>query len=89
MTEKSTLTLPQVIPLSKYNLNPSRPVKVRTLKDAKRLLSRIIIQLQAGTIKGQDAKDLCYLISTFIQLVRDYELEERIKKLEQIKGITK
>ena len=66
--EKSTPGLPQVIPLSKYNLSPSRPVKVRTLRDAKRLLSRMITQLQAGTIKGQDAKDLCYLISTFIQL---------------------
>ena len=59
-----------------------RPVKVRKLKDAKRLLSRLIVQLQAGTIAGQDAKDLCYLLSTFVQIVRDADLEQRIEKLE-------
>jgi hypothetical protein len=61
---------------------PLRPVKVRTLRDAKRLLSRTITQLQAGTVTGQAAKDLTYLLSVFVQLVRDYELEERIEKLE-------
>ena len=60
-----------------------RPVRVRKLKDAKRLLSRLIVQLQAGTIAGQDAKDLCYLLSTFVQIVRDGELETRIERLER------
>jgi hypothetical protein len=65
---------------------PLRPVKVRSLKDAKRLLSRLIVQLQSGQVKGSDAKDLTYLLSVFLQLVRDHELEQRIKRIEQTIG---
>ena len=60
-----------------------RPVRVNTLRSAKRLLSRLITQLQAGTIEGREAKDMCYLLSTFIVLVRDFDLEERVKKIEE------
>jgi hypothetical protein len=62
---------------------PSPPVRVRDLKGAKRLLSRLIWDLQRGAIKGQQAKDLCYLLSTFIMLVRDFELEQKLIRLEK------
>lgn len=66
-----------------------RPIKVRNLRSAKRLLSRLITQLQAGQITGQDAKDLTYLLSVFVMLVRDHELEERIESVEAaLKGRT-
>ena len=47
---------------------PGNPIRVKKNTDAKRLLSRLIYQLQKGEITGQDAKDLCYLLSTFITL---------------------
>lgn len=65
---------------------PLRGVRVRTLKDAKRLLSRLITQLQAGTIEGKNAKDLTYVLSVFVQVVKDSDIEERLTKLEEANG---
>jgi len=58
------------------------PIKVNNVKTAKRLLSRLIYQLQAGDIHGQKAKDLCYLLSVYIQIFTQSELEDRINALE-------
>lgn len=61
--------------------NPA-PIKVLSAKHAKRLLSRLIYQLQTKEVTGQDAKDIAYLLSIYIQIFNQMELEERIKKLE-------
>ena len=60
------------------------PLRVSKPKDAKRLLSRLIYQFQTGEITSRDAKDLAYLVSVFISIVKDIELEERIQKLEEV-----
>jgi hypothetical protein len=60
-----------------------RPVK--NVKDARRLLSRLISEFRAGEIQGTDAKTMCYLLSTYVQITKDTELEERIKRLEKDK----
>lgn len=84
MRQKGTSQATQETPGKNLTLTPPlRPVKVRSLKDAKRLLSRLIVQLQSGQVTGQAAKDLTYLLSVFLQLVRDHELEQRIKRIEQ------
>ncbi|NLT52747.1 MAG: hypothetical protein GXX85_17725 [Ignavibacteria bacterium] len=62
------------------------PIKVNNVKTAKRLLSRLIYDLQDNSINGQKAKDLCYLLSVFIQVFNQSELEERINKLEKAKN---
>ena len=59
------------------------PVKIRQLKDAKRLLSKLITEFQKGTIKSREAKDLCYLIVSYVNIAKDIDLEERIKSLEE------
>jgi hypothetical protein len=59
-----------------------RPIRVGNLKDAKKLLARLLVAFQRGEIDGRDAKDLAYLLSVFIQLAKDVELEERVKQLE-------
>jgi hypothetical protein len=61
---------------------PLRPVRVRDLRSAKRLLSRLISQLQRAEVEPVYAKDLTYLLSVFIGLVRGSELEDRVRKLE-------
>jgi len=84
LRQKGTSQATQETPGKNLTLAPPlRPVKVRSLKDAKRLLSRLIVQLQSGQVTGQAAKDLTYLLSVFLQLVRDHELEQRIKRIEQ------
>ena len=64
-----------------------KPIRVSKLKDAKRLLSRIIYEFQLGTVTGRDAKDLTYLISQFIVACKEIEFDERIKLIEQKIGL--
>jgi hypothetical protein len=59
------------------------PVKVTNLKNAKRLLSKLIYELQAGKISNQDAKDLTYLLVSFVNVFKQYETEQRISELER------
>ena len=59
-----------------------KPVKIRQLKDAKRLLSKLITEFQKGTINGRAAKDLTYLVISFVQIAKDIDLEDRIQALE-------
>lgn len=59
------------------------PIRVTNLRAAKRLLSRLIYQLQSGEIQGTTAKDLTYLLSVFVNIFKQMELEERLNLLEQ------
>lgn len=59
------------------------PIKVTNLKSAKRLLSRLIYELQKGTIENQTSKDLCYLLVSYVNVFKSYELEKRIDELEE------
>ncbi len=61
---------------------PGRPVRVTKLRDAQRLLSRLITEFQIGNIDSRWAKDLCYLLSTFVQVTKDAEIEARMTELE-------
>lgn len=58
-------------------------INVTNLKSAKRLLSKLISKFISGEIINQDAKDLAYLVSVYVSVVKDVEIEERIKKLEE------
>lgn len=60
-----------------------RPVKVNNVKQAKKLLSKLIYGLQTGEIEGRKAKDLTYLLSVFITIVKETEFDERLKELEK------
>ncbi len=58
-------------------------IPVTNLKNAKRLMSKLISNFISRRIINQDAKDLCYMISVFVTVVKEAEIEERIKKLEE------
>lgn len=60
-----------------------KPIVVRDARSAKRLLGRLIVAMQKREVLGSEAKDLCYLLSVFVQIHRDSDLEERIVKLER------
>jgi hypothetical protein len=60
-----------------------RPIRITKAKDAKRLLSRMIYQLQTGEIEGRQAKDMTYLLVAFIQIEKEIVLEDRVKQIEQ------
>jgi predicted nucleotidyltransferase len=58
-------------------------MRVKNLKDAKRLMSRLLVAFQRGDTDNRDAKDLAYLLSVYVQIVKDSEIEERIAMLEE------
>lgn len=64
------------IPILKYKK------RVRTIQDAKAILSKLISAFMKGEIDNKDAKDLCYLLNTYVAIHRDTDLEERIEQLE-------
>ena len=68
---------------TKKLVNSYTPIKVTNLKNAKRLLSKLIYELQAGTIDNQTAKDLTYLLVSFVNVFKQYEMERRISELEE------
>jgi len=85
MMENSEVKPMQVIEGKKIagSIPPFAKKPVRTVNDAKRMLSKLIHGFQLGTINGTDAKTLCYLLISYTQIIRDFDFEERIKKLEE------
>ena len=60
------------------------PIRVNNLKSAKRLLSRLIYELQSGAITSQLAKDLTYLLNVYVTTFKTYENEVRLTELEDL-----
>lgn len=60
-----------------------KPVKVTKISDAKRLLSKLIYKLQIGEVSGQEAKDMTYLLISYVNIVKDIELEKRLQIIEE------
>lgn len=64
----------------------NKPKLVRNIKAARRLLSKLIYDIQAEDISNEKAKLLIYALIKFSELVKNQtveELELRIKKLEE------
>ena len=61
-----------------------RPIKVTKIADAKRLLSKLIYKLQTGEVTGQDAKDMTYLLISYVAIIKDNEMENRLTQLEEM-----
>jgi hypothetical protein len=59
------------------------PVQVHNVQGAKRLLSRIITQLQKDEIEDKKAKSIAYLLQVYVTIHRDSETEDRIRALEE------
>lgn len=76
-------------PIDNKQVSPShppkgtRPMRVRNNQDARRLLGRLILQLQTGAIENRLAKDLTYLLISYVQIARESDLEVRLEELER------
>ena len=66
-----------------------RCIKVNSIQQAKRLLSKIILLLQKGLIDGRRAKDLVYILSIFTAIVKDSEFDDRLREIENKLSINK
>ena len=65
------------------------PAKVRlnTVRECRRELAKVYADAKAGVIATQTATRLCYLLTSLATMIRDGELEDRVRALEnQIDG---
>ena len=64
--------------LTKPSLN-EKPVIVKDVKTAKRLLSRLISEYQTGGVNETYCKTLCYMLNVFISIEKELETQQRIE----------
>lgn len=58
-------------------------VRLKTLGDVRRLLSRVANDVDANIIQEGKARTLAYILSIMRDVIKDSDLEARILKLEQ------
>lgn len=61
-------------------------INVATIKDATKLMGRIIKQYQLGTITSEQAKTLSYLLQTYVNSFKMMEIEEQLTEYEKDKS---
>ncbi len=87
MTEKNLqLVQPERTSTDSPPLIAGKIPKVRSLKQAKRLMSKLISSFVAGEISANDSKTLAYLVSTFIEVAGAADIEQRLDDIEQRLG---
>jgi uncharacterized protein YlxP (DUF503 family) len=60
-----------------------RPIRVRDAKSARRLLSRILLQLQRERFNVAVARAEVNCVSEFLSVLRTSDFEERLSAVEQ------
>lgn len=58
-------------------------IKVSDLNSCRRLFTRMITLIQKEEIGDKQARLLTYVLSAFVNVFKEAEFEERIKKLEE------
>jgi hypothetical protein len=71
-------------PPSRRNIGEDRvSINVTNIKQAKRLLTRIIRGYQENRYTDKKVKTLAYLLQVMVQIVKEFEFNERLSKLEE------
>lgn len=55
---------------------------IRSVRDAKKMLSRIIHVFQSGTVSSEHVKTLCYLLTSWVSIVNSADFENRLSEIE-------
>lgn len=61
-----------------------RPVRVQNVKDAERLLAKVLLQLQKGEISESMARAMAYVANSYAKMFEISEMEKRIETLESL-----
>jgi hypothetical protein len=89
---KTNETEPDEVNLSQDNrLIPSlkTALRVSSIRDASRLMARVVYEFQRLNISSENAKTLAYLLQCYINSFRMAEIEDEVLKLEQAQERTK
>jgi hypothetical protein len=64
--------------------NPARSrLRLGSIREVRRELQKVYEDAKAGRISTQDGSRLVFMLQSLAGMIRDSDLEERIKKLEQ------
>lgn len=69
----------EVIP---SNPTPRKQVRLSSIKDCRRELAKIYVETRHGSIDPQNATRMTYILVAISNMIKDHELEERVKQLE-------
>jgi hypothetical protein len=61
-----------------------RPIRVRSIHDAERLLARVLMQLQKEDISEGKAKTFAYVANSYAKMLEVSEFDKRITELENM-----
>ena len=59
-----------------------RPIRVKSSRDALRLLTRVMMQLQKRLISDSKAKTIAYCVNSYVKALETSEIEKRIEEIE-------
>lgn len=62
---------------------PRKQIRLSSIKDCRRELAKVYADARHGSVDPQNATRLAYILVAISNMVKDHELEERIKKLEE------
>jgi hypothetical protein len=61
----------------------SREVKYLKIKDVRRAYSKLIQDYCKGLVPNEDAKTVTYMFAGYLQLIREFETEQKLADLEE------
>ena len=61
---------------------PRAQIRLSSIKDCRRELAKVYTEARRGSVDPQNATRLTYILVAISNMIKDHELEERIKKLE-------
>lgn len=62
---------------------PRKQVRLSSMKDCRRELVKVYVDARFGSVDPQNATRLTYILVSISNMIKDHELEERVKKLEK------
>ena len=89
--QKRDKIISQVVSLNDITETPTPPklnlfnrnIRYLKIKDVKRAYSKLIQDYCKGLVNNEDAKTVTYMFSSYLQLIRDFEFEDRLNEIEK------
>lgn len=61
-----------------------RIIVVKDVNSAKKLLSRVLSQVQRGEITESKAKTTTYIVTQLVSIINNFEYETKLKEIENL-----
>ncbi len=62
---------------------PQMKIRLASIKDCRRELTKVYVETRNGSIDPQNATRFTYILVSISNMIKDHELEEKVKKLEE------